>query len=247
MKKLHHIVLFCVLSLPFLGQAQTAQVHIAGNTYPVGFGDTSLSATNRQRIASDLSVVFSLASSFEELKGNEATTGVFHLGDTLMFMSGEDAEIFVIEQNKQKGIRVNKALSDKYLQAFAIQEVNSNAVQKAHEFVALINSTNLLSQSSVKIMQQIGHISPQAMEDPSADDIVQINKYVAEFKQWKYLEFSVLNFVVRQVSDLGEMGAKPVIMLFMINKSDPSEKFAIPFVFHNGKWGLGGKVPGWSL
>ena len=69
MKTLHYIALLCCISLPLLAQAQTSQVHIAGSNYFIEFKDAMLSATNRQRIASDLTIVFSLSASFEELKG----------------------------------------------------------------------------------------------------------------------------------------------------------------------------------
>jgi hypothetical protein len=240
MKKVHYVALLC---LPLLCHAQTFQVRIAENNYPVEFADTNLSVTNQQRIASDLTTVFSLISSFEDLEIDEVETGVFQLDEELMFTAGEENHILILDNNNTKSIRVKKELSDKYQQTFILADGYSNAVQQASEFVTLLNSTNLLTQSSVQVIRQICHISPQAeTEDPPSNEVAKIQKLATDFLQWRYLGFCVLNFSKEQVEVLGETGEKPVILLFTVGKSDPSKRFAMPIVFHNGKWRFGGRV-----
>jgi len=241
MKKL---TLFCFLSLPLLGHTQTAIVQIVGQAYPVEFADTNLSAISRHRIASDLTTVFELTPSFEQLKGREISPGVFQFGDALMFTSGEEKYLSIVATNNSPSIWIKEALSDKYQQAFALVDAHSNTIQKAHEFVTLLNSTNLLSLSPVQVIRQICHITPDAeTNDPPNEELDAIQRLAANFLQWRYPGFSVLNFSSRQVLDLGEAAEYPVILLFTVDKSTPSKMFAFPMVFYNGKWRFGGRVP----
>ena len=91
-KTMKRIITFCCICLSLLSQAQTAQVHIAGNNYPVEFEDTALSSADRQRIASDLAVPFSFVLSFEELKGwkIEAKVPLPNGGTSVTSIDGRD-------------------------------------------------------------------------------------------------------------------------------------------------------------
>ena len=249
MKKLYCATLGYLIGMSCLGQGPAAGVRILENDYPMGFEDASLSATNKQRIASDLTTVFSLAVSFDKLKGEEAESGVFRLGDSLMFLSGEETNILIDERDSPKSIRMGKALSDKYLQAFALADTHSNAVRKAHEFVALLNSTNLFAQPPAQVIRQICHITPQAqalLENLPNDqqEFAKAQELIADFGQWEYAGFTVLNFSLRQVISLGDTDeTRPVIFLFTIQKANPSNVFGFPMTFYEGKWGFGGRVP----
>ena len=245
MNKSNRITRLCCLCLPLLAQAQTLQVDIAGTAYPVAFEDAALSVTNRQRIASDLTTVFSISPSFEELKGYADNPGVFRLRDDSMFFDNESDHVFLVDKNNQKSLLIEKPLSDKYQQTFAFLEAHSNAVQKAHEFVALLNSTNLLEQSAVQVLSQICHFAPKAdtgvpldLENLSNDEIEQIEETAADYLSWKYYGFSVLRFYVKPAPRFGNVEV-PCIIIFMTDKSDPSKNFAAPIGFLNGRWGFG--------
>jgi len=235
MKKVHYVVLLC---LPFLGQAQTVQVRIAGNNYPVGFADTSLSTTNQQRIASDLTIVFSPVSSFEQSKGREVETGVFQPDSSMSMLSSDKKRegIFIIDQGNNKSVRIDKVASDNYLQAFAFLKAHSNAVLKASEFVKLLNSANLLAQP-IQVLRDLLYAELPLTQE--ADEGVR--EYITEMQRNKFFGISALNFALKRLPDAGNVEVL-VMELFMVDKTDPSDpsNFGTFLIdFHNGKWGFG--------
>jgi len=225
--------------LPFLGQAQLVTVNIVGTNYPVEFKDSNLLVKNRQRIASDLNVVFSIATSFDDLKGEEVETGVFQLGDSLMFLSDEEENIFVVEKNNKTSIRVNKVVSDKYLQAFAWMDANTNVVQKAREFVAILNKPDLLTQP-LQVLLDLGHTVPLSLveENVPPDDAETRAMVAKDFFPYKYPGVSALNFYRKKVSAL-DFAEIPLMYLWAVDKSDPTGMDAVPVGFYKGKWGFG--------
>lgn len=235
------ITLSCCLYLPFLAQAQTtALVHVAGSDYPVIFADTNLSSIVKKRVASDLAIVFSLAPSFEELKsGREVAEGVFSLNiDMSMFCLSEWNEgISIVDQINAKNIQVNKVVSDKYLQTFALMKVHSNAVQKAHEFVALMNSTNLLSQP-IQVLRALRHVELLPEGEDLSDDGVR--QFATERQKYKYPAISSRNFFLQRIPQLDDAEVL-VACLYMIDKSDPSPEkvYGVPIDFYKGRWGFG--------
>ncbi|MCL1919600.1 MAG: hypothetical protein FWG50_00755 [Kiritimatiellaeota bacterium] len=240
MKKLHYVV--AMLCLPFWGQAQTVQVRIAETNYPAIFTDASLSVTNQQRIAADLTLVFSLASSFDRLKGRlGGEEGVFEPNiDVSMFCLSEwNDGILLIDQGNQKSVRVQKTASDLYLRSFALIEAHSNAVRAAHEFVTMLNHTNLLAQS-IQVLRNLYHVAPLSdiEEEDFTDD--EVLRRVAERQNYKYPEISVRNFFLQRIPELDDAEVL-VTCLYMIEKADPSlEKiYGIPIDFYKGRWGLG--------
>ena len=234
----HHIALLCCIGFPFFGQAQTAQVCIAKTNYPAEFLDANLSVTNRQRIASDLSLVFSLAPSFEELRrGGEIEDGAFKPNDDVaMFSFSEWSKDFLlVDKNNTKNIRITKAGSDRYLRSFALIETHSNAVQKAHAFVTMLNHTNLLTWT-IQDLRGLFHAN-LVSEDLSDDDIREI---ITEMQKYNFFDISALNFFLQRVSQIDN--AEVLVMgLYMKDKINPSqEKYrGWSFDFYEGKWGFG--------
>jgi len=239
MKMKYRVALLCCAGISCFGQAQTSQVHIAGNNYPVQFEDTTLSVTNRQRIASDLTTVFSLATSFDELKGEEIKTDIFPLGRDLMFMSREGDNIFIVATNSTTSVKVNKVVSDKYLKAFTWMDANTNIVQKAHEFVTLLNNPDLLLKPS-QVLIDLGHTMPLSLivENDPANETKMRNYLTENVCPYKYPGVSALNFYRKPVSVL-DFAEIPLLFLWVIDKSDPTEVTAFPIGFYKGKWGFG--------
>jgi len=239
MKKLHHITLLCCIGMSSIGQAQTAQVHIAGNNYPVAFGDTNLSMKVRQRIASDLTTALSHVSSFEETKGGEVEDGIFCINRIFIFTLSESEDVLVVDQNNKKSMRVSKVLSDKYLKAFTWVDANSNTVQKAHEFVAMLNSPDLLSKPT-QVLLNMGHFEPLSLiqENTPPSDAEIRAMFAKDFYPYKYPKISVLNFYFKEVSEINN-AVLPLLFLFAVDKTDPSETGAVPIGFYKGKWGFG--------
>lgn len=236
MKKLHDVVILCLTGFSLLGQAQTVQVQIAGNNYPVAFADAGLSATNQQRIASDLTIVFSFTLSLEELKGLEIETGVFQADNSTMLSTEESESVFIIDRNNEQNIRVDKALSDKYQQAFTVMDAHSNAVQKANAFVAFLNSTNLLSRPANEIVSKVRHVP---LEDADALSDNAIREFFDEPQQVKFPGFSALHFSIQQLPQFNGAEVPVIYPFFVIHKSDPSKNIAAPIDFYKGKWGFG--------
>ena len=241
MNKSHRIALLCCASLPFLAQAQTAQIHIAGNAYPIEFADTTLSATNKYRIASDLTLIFSLASSFEEARGgggHEIEEGVFEPNtDVAMFCFSEWGEDFLlVDQNNQRSIRVKKTGSDRYLRSFALMKTHSNAVHKAREFVTMLNTTDLSTQP---IQEVRGLIHAKLWSEENISDN-SLREGIAELQKFKCIEISALNLFLQRVSK-ADNAEVLVLGLYMADKTNPSpeNRRAWTFDFYNGKWGLG--------
>ena len=250
MKKMQYVAMLC---LPLLGQAQTSEVQIAGSNYPVIFADTNLSSVVRQHIASDLTIVFSLAPSFEEAMGGDevkATVdlpgggtsianlhweGVFRPSERYSMFDDEKRDgFFLVNYDNQKSIRVNKLASDRYLQAFTWMKANSNAVQKAYKFVALMNNTNLVSQPT-QVLRNLSHIVPTVT---LSDD--EIRTGFALMQKDKYLGISALSFFVEQRSEADDAEV-PVFHLFAVKKTNPFENIAMayPILYHKGRWGFG--------
>ena len=238
MKTSHYIVLFCCISLPFLAQAQTAQVHIAGSDYPVVFTDTNLSAQIQQRMATDLTFVFTFASSFEELKDSEVETGVFEIGNTLPLFLWENKHIFIVATNNTPSVRIDNFVSDKYLKAFAWMDANSNTVQKAREFVATLNSPDLLSKPTQELLS-LRHFMPLSSiyeNNPPSD--AELRAYMADGPAlFTYPGFSALCFYFQEIVEVE--AEIPLLLLPMVSKTDPSDWTAFPIGFYKGKWGFG--------
>ena len=209
-----------------IGYAQTAQVHIAGSKYLAVFADTSLSVTNQQRIAADLTTAFSLTTSSDKLES--------------MLLLDELESIVVSNKNNHKIMQVAKPLSDKYLKAFAWMDANTNAVQKAHEFVALMNSPDLMSKPA-QVLLNLGHFEPLSLiqeNNPPSD--TEIRAMIAkDFFPYKYFGISALTFYFKPISAIDDEEI-PLIWLFVANNTDPTKIDAVPIGFYKGKWGFGG-------
>lgn len=221
MKTLCSIAWFFFIGVSSIGHAQTAQVHIAGSHYSATFSDTTLSADNQQRIAADLTTAFSLTTSSEKLKS--------------MLSEDERRNVVFVDENNQKIMQIAKPLSDKYLNAFALMGNHSNAVQKANEFIALLNSTNLLSQP-IQVLRDLHHLEPSAQGSLPPDHAFQ--EMATEIQRNTYLGFSALRFSLQRRPEAGQAEV-PVIMLFMISKSDPSDTGGFPIAYYDGRWGAG--------
>jgi len=233
----------------------------------VTFADTNLSFKVRQRIASDLTIVFSPATSFEVAQGGggqgvEATIALPGGGTSVITHNGRDywegafkpysfacmlpdemrEGVFLVDYDNQKSVRMTKAASDKYLQALVWVDAHSNTVKKAHEFVALLNSPDLLSKP-IQVLKDLGHSKPLSNADennpPSDAEIRAVfEKHICS---GKYPGISVLNFYVKQVPEIGNAKI-PMALLFAINKADPEPPDgidAVPIGFYKGKWGFG--------
>ena len=194
-------------------------------------------------MAADLTHVFSFITSVEDSKGTEIEPSVFGIRGELTVLSGEKDHIFIVVTNNTTSVRVDKFVSDKYLKTFEWMDANPSMVKKAHQFVKLLNSEKLRTQSHKRIVWQICHVSMRVrLEILCSNNHDEIKKLVEPFLEWKYLEFSALNFSKEEVQDLEGTEEKPAILLFMVLRSDPSEGFAFPCVFHKGKWGFGGYI-----
>ena len=238
MKTLHYIALLCYISLPFLAQSQTSQVHIAGSDFPVTFADTNLSAVTQQRMSIDLTFLFMFASSLEDLKGSEYETGVFQIRNSLPLFVGEDEHIFIVATNANPSIRIDKFLSDKYLKIFTWMDANSNTVQKARDFVTTLNSPDLLSKTTQELLN-LHHFMPLTgiyENNPLSDTKIRAKIAEGPFL-FNYPGFSALSFYFQEIV---EVEAKiPLIFLPMVDKLDSSNWIAFPIGFYKGKWGFG--------
>jgi len=230
----------CCLCLPFFGQAQTVQVCIAKTNYPVEFLDANLSMTNQQRIASDLTLVFSLATSFEEARGNRVAEGVFRpdIDETMFCFSRWGEDFLLVDQNNQRSIRVKKAGSDRYLKSFALIKTHSNAVHKAKEFVTMLNATDL-SALSVQELRGLIHAElwPEG-EDNNSDEGIQ--KFFEIVQKYRCLDICALNFFWQKMPE--DENAKVLVAgLYMVDKANPpvENPTAWPIEFYKGKWGFG--------
>ena len=250
-----------LICLPLLLQAQTAQVYIAGTNYPAFFADTNLSATVQQRMASDLTVVFSAVPSFQAARSSPvASTVPLPGGGTsiiktslqsswegayipyrfrCMFIKEENLNgVFLVDYNGQKSVRVTQAVSDRYLQAFAQMETHSNAVQKLQEFIALVKSPGL-SSLPLQILEGMHNTPPSYREEYGEDEY---RSFARELEQKvQIFDCSALNFLV-EPQLYPEFGTDeiPITFLFTKLKSSPSGYvLGLPLLFHNGKWGFG--------
>ena len=232
------IITLCCLYLPFLAQAQTSQVHIAGNNYPVLFTDTNLSVQAQQRMATDLTFLFSFSPSLEELKNKEIETGVFDIRNTLPLFSWEQNHIFIVATNSTPSVRIGKFVSDKYLKAFAWMDANSNTVQKAREFIATLNSPDLLSKSTQELLNLYHFMPLTGIYENNPPSDTKIRAKIAEGPfLFNYPGFSALNFYFAKVVE-GE-AELPLLFLPMVDKTDPLNWIAFPIGFYKEKWGIG--------
>jgi len=249
MKKLLHIALL----LPLLGQAQTAQVHIAGSDYPAIFAETNLSFKVRQRIANDLKIVFSPSSSFEEAQdqgtygevdatvslpgGGTAVTkdinglklwaGVFKPNrEKTVFTTEKESEgIFLVDYNNVKSVRLNEVASSNYVHAFKLVDAHSNAVQKAHEFMAAMKNTDWSTQP-LQALKNLHHLTPE--DEADFRDIEDYRAFAELAQQHLILKITALGF---SLETRPEVGDKKVLV------------YGNVLIFYDGRWGFG-RFPG---
>ena len=246
-----YVITFC---LPFLGQAQTAEVQVAGSNYPVLFADTNLSFAVRQRIASDLTIAFSPAPSFEEamggglvgsveasiplpgggtavtsLNGRDYWDGVFKpstLG--LMLPDGERREgIFLVDYNNQKSLRLNKVASSNYLHAFTLVDAHSNTVQKALAFATTLKNTDWDAQP-LQVLKDLLHMTPGDREEFPEDAYLGFAKDIQQAMP-PVTGVSALGFSLQKRP---EVGGEEVLV------------YGGLLLFYDGRWGFG-KFPFW--
>ena len=240
MKRIIRVVSVCCIGMSCFGQAQTSQVHIAGNDYPVNFADTNLSSMVRQRIASDLTLIFSPATSFEESKRREVEEGKFrpHPEQAAFMLSRSSEGIFLIDQNNQQSIQVDKVASDLYLKSFALMKAQSNAVQKAKEFVTMLNATDLSALSAQELRGLIhAELWPKG-EDNNSDEGIQI--FFTMMQKYRCLDICALNFFWQRMPE--DDSTKVLVAgVYMVDKADPpvESPTACPIEFYKGKWGFG--------
>jgi len=248
MKKLLHIALL----LPLLGQAQTAQVHIAGSDYPVIFAETNLSFKVRQRIASDLKIIFSPASSFEEVKergmygkveptvplpgggttvtndinGFSLWAGVFKPNPqkTLFPKKNGGEGVFLVDYNNVKSVRLNAVASSNYVHAFKLVDAHSNAVKKAHEFMATMKNTDWSTQP-LQALKDLHHMTSEEREEMSDDEYLGFAETV---QQHLISKITALGF---SLETRPEVGDKKVLV------------YGNVLIFYDGRWGFG-RFPG---
>jgi len=239
MKKLHHIALLSFIGASISGHAQTAQVQIAGSSFPVKFNDTNLSIKAQQRIASDLTTLFLRSSSFDDLKDKEVETGVFQLTEKTMFLWKERESVFLVDQNNQKSIRVDKPLSVKYLKTFKWMDANTNTVQKAHEFVAMLNSPDLPSKPAHMLLNLV-HFEPLSdiEENNPPSDIEIQTKFTEDYFPLQHLPVSAQSFYFEKIPELDDVEI-PLFLLFSVDKLDPLKTSIRSIGFYKGKWGFG--------
>ena len=218
-------------------QAQTAQVQIAGTNYPVTFADTNLSSVVRQRIASDLTVVASFGSFLDVLK--EGDTEGYQLSDRIILFWDKRESVSFVDQNNQKCIQIEKPLSDKYLKIFNWMDTHTNAVQKAHEFVALLNSPDL-SSKPMPILLSLMHFDPLSdLKENNPPSDTELRAYFETgFFPCKFLALSAQNFYFKEIEELDDTRI-PLLLLFAIHKSDPLKNNLQAIGFYQGKWGFG--------
>lgn len=234
MKKLHYIAMSL---LPLLGQAQTAQVHIAGTAYPVIFADTNLLFAVHQRIASDLTVCFSPASSFDDAAGTEKEEGVYppNLFHT-MFPCEEMCDGFsLVDYDNQKSVRVSRVASSNYLHAFTLMEAHSNAVQKLQDFIVALKDPNLPA-GPLQALKDLHNSTPEDRAEAFSDS--DYREFVRGLQANRILGSCALAFTVQPCPELGNAEI-PMTVLFTAHRSDPSFAIGLPILFHNGRWGFG--------
>jgi len=244
MNKMSYVTLSLWLGMSFGGQAQTTQVQIAGTNYPVIFVDTNLSSTVKKRITSDLTFVFSSALSFEDATGGEGTKieeGVYRPDQrTTMFPTDKEREgVLMVDRDNEKSVRVEKIASSNYLHAFVLMKTHSNAVKKASEFVALMNSPDLPTKP-LQVLRSLFQDPPLIeAEDRSDEELLRFPAVVLQ--PYQRPGFSALHFSLQKCPELD--GAEVLMMyLYMIEKPNPAptgKNFGLPIFFYNGRWGFG--------
>ena len=216
-----------------MASGQTTPRH----AFPVEFEDIALSGTDRQRIVSDFEMFFSCASSFEKLKGREIQAGVFC--PSILPLEDHDG-ILILDDRGKKSVQINKVFSDKYLQAIALMDAHSEAIQQVKEFVTLMNSPDLLSQP-IQVLQDLCRFEhpPDVNEDYSPSD-KEIRATIAEMQKRKYIGVSALYFDVGTSTRFRNVKV-PQIMVFRgdKNQADPLDFGGYLLEFYNGKWRQG--------
>jgi len=225
MKKSYPIALLCITWISGTGYAQTAQVHVAGSSYLAVFADTTLSVTNQQRIAADLTTAFSLTTSSGSLKS--------------MLFADEYSSVVISNENCQKSMQVAKPLSDKYLQAFVWMDTHTNAVQKAYEFVTLLNSPDLLSKPA-QVLLELGHFEPlSGIHESNPPGDAEIRSVIEkDISKYKYYGISALRIYFKNIPEIDNVEI-PLIYLFAVDNQSPSRIDAVPIGFYKGRWGFG--------
>jgi len=243
MKKLHCIALLCSIGTSTVGHAQTAQVQIAGSNYPVTFADTNLSVVVKKRIVADLSIVFSSATSFRDAGGgSEGGTGVYRLdGLTTLIVTEKESEgIFLVDRDNEKSVWVDKVASSNYVHAFKLVDAHSKAIAQLNTFIAQVNNTDWRTKTA-KERRAMFHASPWPPDDGEFSD-EKILEFLTELVKFKCPGFSALHFALENRPEIGN--AKVLVLYLFLSERNPKPGervggFAIPTLYHKGKWGFG--------
>jgi hypothetical protein len=241
-----HVVALCLLGASTVVQAQTAQVHIAGSDYPVVFTDTNLSSKVRQRIASDLSIVFSAASSFDDAhegEGTKVVAGVYRLdGLTALIITEKESEgIFLVDRDNEKSVRVDKVASSNYVHAFKLVDAHSNAIAKLSGFIAQVNDPGWLTKTA-KERRAMFHASPWPPDEGEFSDDNILEFFADVITLFKCPGFSALHFVEEKRPEIGDAEVLVLYLSLVDRNPDPEERipfFAFPTLYYKGKWGFG--------
>lgn len=234
-----HVCILVLLAASCLGQMPEVSVDFAHTNYPVIFADSSLSVTNRQRIASDLAKALSLAGSLDDLKGGSLGGGRFSLADRTMLFWKERRGVALLNQNSGWSFELSKTVSDRYQTAFLWEDAHTNAMQKLTVFISTINSSNLLElgEAALKGLCHANPLSAIGGDDPPTSTEIQ-EVFETQIAPYHCPGASILNLYIREVPQVGDVEI-PIITLFMVNRQHPQEIYALPIGFYEGKWGLG--------
>ena len=156
-----------------------------------------------------------------------------------MLFRDEEEGVVIVDKSNQKSIKIAKPLSDKYLRAFAWMDANSNTVQKAYEFVTLLNSPDLLSKPA-QVLLNLEHFAPlSGITEDAPPSEAELRANCAEhIFPYKHLGISALRFYFRPIPEHDDV-VIPQVILFVVDKTDPTEIGGVPIGFYKGKWGFG--------
>jgi hypothetical protein len=239
-KSLHFIALSLIVMLraPYCsGQSNAVFYGASSNSLGVAFVDTTLSASAKSAIVSDLQLCLrEWGKQMQFRLGADDPAFVAHLYNPDLcpnYPENLDFPNHVINSPNGLALQIPKALSDAYTNAFAFATANSNIVAAAYEFVAFVSSSNFVSLSS--------NVLPNYILDKnttSNEIVADAQANISQLRHQTYYPPSVLGF------EYSEIGPSSTNLWLRVPCSSPSGSGWVewsPFaaVWHEGKWKFG--------
>ena len=224
-------IIMLTIMLTTLLRAQTSFT-VGTNSVPVIFEDAQLSQTNRVLICNDLNRVFAFATNFTNLIVYLGTP----IGDDIGYLKDIAVNIYPFKAvpgigkiNNKYALLMQKEISERYLKCFTDMETQTNLLQQADAFVAMLNAggaVNLAAEQKAKLCWV-----PEGYDQGTPEQHSVFAGYLSDYV------FSPPSILSAEWLEVDLYPGKHLSMgVIAAPKNDLSKVFDMPIVYDGTQW-----------